>query len=483
MLPDRTHGMYFMINSHDDVVDNIVVSPHIYFAFHRDNVYRSKDIHNDLNPQWEEVTLELSTICGGNLDCPIEFAVFDHESDGKHELMGKLETTVNALVDAVKNNRPMTLMKKNKATGRIEIQKAEVSTMQQQVAQGIQKMSLSSTPAPAYVPGTPPSSSGSAFVDYMAGGCELNVVVAIDFTGSNGDPRKPGRWLHLNSTQNWTPSRIASFIASPLFLPQTRTTKGTLHHIDPYSRNQYEQAIAAIVSILLKYDSDQKIPVLGFGAKYGGVVRHVFQCGPAPEAQGLQGVLDAYNATFKSGLIMSKPTVFTEVLETAANHANTAQQAAAAKGQQAYTVLLIISDGAVSDVNATAASLSKISDSPLSVVIVGVGNADFSAMRFLDDVNAANNGKRDIAQFVAFNQHSHSSQSLTKATLEEIPSQLVSYFRSKNIAPLPAVIRNDNQIIAAEEEEEIDLSLDFGNEQEIVVKSGGGDFLDGFNAR
>lgn len=256
-----------------------------------------------------------------------------------------------------------------------------------------------------------------------------------------------------------------------------------MHHIDPYSRNQYEQAIAAIVSILLKYDSDQKIPVLGFGAKYGGVVRHVFQCGPTPEAQGLQGVLDAYNATFKSGLIMSKPTVFTEVMETAANHANTAQQAAAAKGQQAYTVLLIVSDGAVSDVNATAACLSKISDSPMSVVIVGVGNADFTAMQFLDDVNAAANGKRDIAQFVAFNQHSHSSQSLTKATLEEIPSQLVAYFKSKNIAPLPAIRRSDSQIIAAEEEEEIDLSLDFGNEQEIVVRSGGGDYSNGFDAR
>ena len=430
----------------------------ISFPSKRDNIYRSKDIHNDLNPQWDEVTLQLSTLCGGNLDCPLEFTVFDHESSRKHVLMGRLETTVNALVDPGKKNQSMTLKSKNKNAGTLVIQKAELSGVEQ-VTQAVQNMSVSSAPAPApapapnsssaFVPSVPPAAaSRSTFVDYISGGCELNVVVAIDFTGSNGDPRKPG----------------------------------TLHHIDPNSRNQYEQAIAAIVSILLKYDSDQKIPVLGFGAKYGGVVRHCFQCGPEPEAQGLQGVLDAYNATFKSGLIMSKPTVFTEVLETAANHANSAQAAAAAKGQQAYTVLLIVTDGAVSDVNATAASLSKISDSPMSVVIVGVGNADFGAMQFLDDVNAAANGKRDIAQFVAFNQHSNSSQSLTKATLEEIPQQLESYFKSKNIAPRPAIMRHDSQIIADDEEEEIDLSLDFDDEQEIVVKSGGDDFVSGFNA-
>src|SRR6266496_4790879 len=29
------------------------------------------------------------------------------------------------------------------------------------------------------------------FLDYIAGGTEINLVVAIDFTGSNGDPKSP----------------------------------------------------------------------------------------------------------------------------------------------------------------------------------------------------------------------------------------------------------------------------------------------------
>lgn len=408
-----------------------------------DNVYRSEDIRNNLSPEWKEATIDLSVLCGGNLDAPIEFKVFDHEKDGEHDPMGRLETNVNALVNAARTNSRLTLHnKKGKNSGTIVIEKAEIVGIPQ-LTQGIQNMSLLAPPSPM----PPPSTDRATFVDYISGGCELNVVVAIDFTGSNGDPRQPG----------------------------------ALHHIDNYSRNQYEQAMAAIVSILLKYDSDKNIPVLGFGAKYGGIVRHCFQCGATPEVHGLGGVMAAYNAVFQSGLVMSRPTVFTEVMETAANRAASSQQAAAARGQQSYTVLLILTDGAVSDVNTTAACLSKISDSPLSIVIVGVGTADFGPMQFLDDVNAGP-GVRDIAQFVPFNMHAHSSQSLTNATLDEIPKQLESYFKSMGIAPLAAVYRPDSQIFVEEEEDEIDLNLNFGGGG-VAVASGGAHYVNGYNAR
>ena len=257
----------------------------------------------------------------------------------------------------------------------------------------------------------------------------------------------------------------------------------TLHYISRDGRkNDYEKAISAIVNILAKYDSDQAFPVFGFGAKYGGVVRHCFQCGPTSEVHGVNGVLDAYHAVFKSGLIMSGPTVFTEVIQTAAERAISAQNAAQQRGEQAYTILLILTDGAVSDVRATAEVLDQVSNAPLSVVIVGVGNADFSAMRFLDD--ASKPGKRDIAQFVEFNKHSRSSIELTSETLHEIPDQLVGYFTSNGIQPRPAIHRNDSEIVVEPEEEEIDLSLAFGDDGEIAVAAGGNsyhdDFRDGF---
>ncbi|EEC47209.1 predicted protein, partial [Phaeodactylum tricornutum CCAP 1055/1] len=334
-----------------------------------DNVYRSKDIHNNLNPEWETAIISLSTLCGGNLDLPILLSVFDHESSGKHKPMGQLETSVNGLKQAAETRNSLQLQRKGKDVGAITVVKAEAN-----------------------------------FVDYVSGGCEINVVVAIDFTGSNGDPRKPG----------------------------------TLHYLHPDGRkNDYEKAISAIVGILSKYDSDQKFPVVGFGAKYGGVVRHCFQCGPHEESHGVAGVLDAYKQVFKSGLVMSGPTVFTEVIETAAARAMSSQSEAQRKGQQSYTVLLILTDGAVSDVQATAHSLNQVSHAPLSVVIVGLGDADFSSMQFLDD--SSKPGKRDIAQFVQFNRHASNSVALTSETLHEIPEQLTGYFSSNGISPLPPI--------------------------------------------
>lgn len=235
-----------------------------------------------------------------------------------------------------------------------------------------------------------------------------------------------------------------------------------------------------------KYDSDQMFPVYGFGAKYGGVVRHCFQCGPTAEVHGVQAVLDAYHQTFRSGLVMSGPTDISEVVQTAATRAKSQQQAARAAGKQAYGILLICTDGAVSDIHQTAQAMNQCSDAPLSIVIVGVGNADFSSMRFLDD-HSQPPGTPDIAQFVQFNQHSQNSAALTSETLHEIPTQLVNYFQRNGIQPLPPISRSDDDIVIEMEDEEIDLTLDFGADGDIAVASGGmarapDDFVSGFRA-
>lgn len=401
-----------------------------------DNVFRSEAKKNNLEPVWETAVIDLSTLCGGDLDSPVRISVFDHESSGNHISMGTTDVSVNGMQSAAASGTAIKLKKKGKEVGTLFVTQASVEGIAaaSDITGRMAATSISSPQQPSIV------GRKADFVDYVSGGCQLNVVVAIDFTGSNGDPRKPG----------------------------------TLHHIHPQMMNDYEKAISSIVQILAKYDSDQNFPVVGFGAKYGGVVRHCFQCGPTDQVHGVKGVLDAYDGVFRSGLIMSGPTVFTEVMEMAAGRAKSAAAEAQQRGEQAYTILLVLTDGAVSDPAATAGCLEHISDAPLSVVIVGVGNADFSSMQFLDDAGK----KRDIVQFVQFNRHSQSSVALTSETLRELPDQLVGYFQKNGIQPLPPVQRSDSNIVV-EEEEEIDLSLDIG-EEEIVVSGGGNGFVDGF---
>ena len=211
----------------------------------------------------------------------------------------------------------------------------------------------------------------------------------------------------------------------------------------------------------------------GFGAKYSGQVYHCFQCGPDAEADGIDGVINAYKSTFASGLVMSSPTDITEVLSAAAAFARSGQEHAASEGKQKYSVLLILTDGSVSDIESTIETLNLIADSPLSVVIVGIGNSDFSEMQFLDDSGSG----LDVCQFVEFNSHSDDFSSLTRATMLEIPNQLTSYFNRHGIRPNPLVEVVEEDIVVEPEEEDIIVDMNFNDDGKIVVTSPGGVFV------
>ncbi len=80
---------------------------------------------------------------------------------------------------------------------------------------------------------------------------------------------------------------------------------------------------------------------------------------------------------------------------------------------------------------------------PLSIIIIGVGNESFANMIELDGDNGTlrdSNGRaaaRDIVQFVKFMdfQGINAEQGLAEKVLQEVPEQLVSYMKSKNIYP------------------------------------------------
>jgi hypothetical protein len=84
----------------------------------------------------------------------------------------------------------------------------------------------------------------NSFIDYVTGGCELNFMVAVDFTASNGNPLQPD----------------------------------SLHYFDPSGRsNAYQTAIQAVGQIIHHYDTDKRFPCWGFGGRpIDGPVSHCF---------------------------------------------------------------------------------------------------------------------------------------------------------------------------------------------------------------
>nr|XP_054369910.1 copine-6 [Mirounga angustirostris] len=219
------------------------------------------------------------------------------------------------------------------------------------------------------------------FLDYIMGGCQISFTVAIDFTASNGDPR---------SSQS-------------------------LHCLSPRQPNHYLQALRAVGGICQDYDSDKRFPAFGFGARIppNFEVSHDFAINFDPENPECEG--KRFSPAPPPPIQLAQPK---------------------------YSVLLVLTDGVVSDMAETRAAIVRASRLPMSIIIVGVGNADFSDMRLLDGddgplrcprgVPAA----RDIVQFVPFRDFKDAAPSaLAKCVLAEVPRQVVEYYASQGISP------------------------------------------------
>uniref|UniRef100_A0A8C7ZQP2 Copine Va n=1 Tax=Oryzias sinensis TaxID=183150 RepID=A0A8C7ZQP2_9TELE len=255
--------------------------------------------------------------------------------------------------------------------------------------------------------------SEHTFLDYIKGGTQIHFTVAIDFTASNGNPSQ--------ST--------------------------SLHYMNPYQMNAYAMALKAVGEIIQDYDSDKMFPALGFGAKLppDGRVSHEFPLNgnvENPYCNGMEGILEAYHQSLKLVQLYG-PTNFAPVV----NHV--ARYAAAVEDGSQYFILLIITDGVISDMAQTKEAIVNAAKLPMSIIIVGVGQAEFDAMVELDgdDVRISSRGKlaeRDIVQFVPFRDymdrtgnHVLSMARLAKDVLAEIPDQLISYMKSRAIKPNP----------------------------------------------
>ncbi len=93
-----------------------------------------------------------------------------------------------------------------------------------------------------------------------------------------------------------------------------------------------------------------------------------------------------------------------------------------------YHILLFLTDGSIHDMREAKDVLVECAMYPLSVIIIGIGDADFSNMVELDgDEEVLRNNKgqateRDIVQFVDFNEFKIGELNmLAEEVLKEVP--------------------------------------------------------------
>ncbi|XP_069792761.1 copine-9-like isoform X3 [Narcine bancroftii] len=369
-----------------------------FLVFYRSNedgtftiCHKTEVVKNTLNPVWQPFTIPVRALCNGDYDRTVKVDVYDWDRGGSHDFIGEFTTSYRELsrgqsqfnVYEVLNPKKRGKKKKYVNSGTVTLLSFKVE-------------------------------SDFTFVDYIKGGTQLNFTVAIDFTASNGNPSQPT----------------------------------SLHYMNPYQMNAYAMALKAVGEIIQDYDSDKLFPALGFGAKLppDGKVSHEFPLNADadnPNCIGIDGVLEGYYQSLRRVQLYG-PTNFAPVINQVARCA-----APVTDGSQ-YFVLLIITDGVISDMVQTKEAIVNASVLPMSIIIVGVGPAEFDAMEELDgdEVRISSRGRyaeRDIVQFVPFRDYiDHSGNQvlsmarLAKDVLAEIPDQLLSYMKTRDLKPRPA---------------------------------------------
>ncbi|KAJ1521162.1 hypothetical protein ONE63_002857 [Megalurothrips usitatus] len=351
-------------------------------------VHKTEVIKCTLNPKWAKFTIPVRTLCNGDYDRNLKISCYDWNASGNHSFIGEFFATLKELSrPGVANSFPCINEEKKKRkgdaysnSGTIKVDFVEIRKIH-------------------------------SFMDYIKGGVQLHCSIAIDFTGSNGDPSTPE----------------------------------SLHYVSNVP-NSYELAIRSVGNIIQDYDSDKQFPVLGFGARLppDGRVSHEFFVNMHPENPycfGVEGVLGAYHNCIRQVQLYG-PTNFAPVI----NHV--AKFASVYKDGSNYFILLILTDGVITDMPQTVQAIVSASFLPMSIIIVGIGNADFSAMETLDaDTVALQSGKqraaRDIVQFVPFNKFTSSGDPqtarlrLAREVLAEIPTQFLGFMKSHSISPPP----------------------------------------------
>ena len=230
----------------------------------------------------------------------------------------------------------------------------------------------------------------------------MNLTIAIDYSESNGLP----------------------------------DNKNSLHYAYGENANDYEKAINSCGKILAFYDKNQLFPVYGFGGipPNEKVSNDCFNINLTdnPNIKTIDEVIKIY----KESLLKIKfkgPTKFSPIINKVMNDIKFIIEN---KSINYYGILMILTDGIINDMEETLKLIVDCSFLPLSIIIIGIGNANFDNMEKLDGDEIPLTdfdkrvSKRDLVQFVQYEKfkEKNDKEELADVVLEEIPRQVEEYY-------------------------------------------------------
>ncbi|KAK9828375.1 hypothetical protein WJX81_001113 [Elliptochloris bilobata] len=382
------------------------------------------------NPRWEALTVAVQALCQGDAAAPLRLQVLDvPPGPGRHQVLCQATSSLRGLQEAAQPGAPaMQLLPPEpqgySAGGGGAGRRSDAGECG---ALLVREVRLRRRPS---------------LLDYMAGGCELNWMVALDFSDAAATDAKAAS-MHAPAGADGGPSTCQCILA-------------------------------AFGAILEPYDPHRRFPLWALGGAVGG--RSATPCwalngnGFQPEVRGLGGILK----TYKEGVRVVQPggaTALAPVLAAVRAHMESLSDV-----KHRFFVLLVLLSRPPDDVGELSAVLAAIAaELPLALLVVGVGSEHYSALQAAlaqatpparppgalggssgendtaFEVNSASNGAsqervagkaaaavQHIAHFAAFRPGSGDrAEDVAAALLAKVPHIFMAHFRRCMILPKP----------------------------------------------
>lgn len=247
-----------------------------------------------------------------------------------------------------------------------------------------------------------------SMLQYFSGGTSLDLIIGIDCSVSNGE-WDTDKNLHF-STNNWL--------------------------------NDYQAGIQKLGTITENFSRGPNSVLFGMGAM---IKEEYHDCYLIKDrlCEGRK-FLEAYNNCIikNDNFSLGEQSSMNPLIEEAAFRSIRLQ-----KRRSCYTILAVFIAGDYDDLQETTDLICKAAeDAPLSIIIIGVGNADFSSVKKLcgDTQGVLRDLRgipiaRQVVTFVSFKQFSGNATEVVGEALREIPEQFVEYHLKEGRSPLPPV--------------------------------------------
>ncbi|GKT32155.1 Copine like protein, partial [Aduncisulcus paluster] len=143
--------------------------------------HKTEVIRKTLDPCWKPFTVNLQSLCNGDLGRPIKIECWDWDRVSSDDFIGSVITDVNELHKLSQSKDGLPLLSEHKRQKLLKKKKSYINS-------GMlypMKMHIYKKPQ---------------FIDYVnSGTCQISLSVAVDFTGSNGYPSNPSSLHYIGA--------------------------------------------------------------------------------------------------------------------------------------------------------------------------------------------------------------------------------------------------------------------------------------------